>query len=263
MNLHKFTPLYLCRYCPDVWRDAKIDPFDWNRETLMRATKELWDEYYKVQMETAFGKDYKSGMINDRVATARDKYRHFLHFWWMDIDTDANSQLRFLGNSMQLQHSPEEELLKRGYITPNMERDNYTVSRLGDPDVAAKKQKELTSTQKGRIPRNAAAAESDDTGDSPSPDETPRPRAAQQAPKEKGTARPGVIATLITLLRSASKKAPMTKEQLLAGMVKAFPDRQPQAMKSTISSQVPNAMLKEKGLQCLTDGKGGWWLPKE
>lgn len=97
-------------------------------------------------------------------------------------------------------------------------------------------------------------------GEDATPPGPPRQNAINAIP---GKARPGVIATLIAFLRTGSPKSPHTKGAMLAHLVSAFPERAPNAMKATISSQVPGAMLKEKGIQCLTDGKGGWWLPKE
>jgi hypothetical protein len=72
--------------------------------------------------------------------------------------------------------------------------------------------------------------------------------------------KPGVITRIVELLRAATKKKPITKEEILADLVKQFPDRVPQAMKSTISSQVPSCLKTEKGLIVKTNGKGGYWL---
>lgn len=75
--------------------------------------------------------------------------------------------------------------------------------------------------------------------------------------------KPGVITRIIELLRGASKKKPITKDAILEDLVKTFPDRESKAMRNTISSQIPSCLKTEKDLTCKTDGKGGWWLPKE
>lgn len=75
--------------------------------------------------------------------------------------------------------------------------------------------------------------------------------------------KPGVITRIIEVLRAASKKSPVTREEILKDLVRSFPDREERAMRSTVGSQVPSALKTEKGLIVQTDGNGGYWLPKE
>lgn len=75
--------------------------------------------------------------------------------------------------------------------------------------------------------------------------------------------KPGVVARIVEILRAASKKKPVTKEEVLKRLVEAFPERSPQAMKSTVASQIPSCLRIEKGLIVETDKKGGFWLPPE
>ena len=72
--------------------------------------------------------------------------------------------------------------------------------------------------------------------------------------------KPGVITRIIELLRDATKKKPITKEEVLADLVKKFPEREAQGMKNTIGSQIPSGLRTEKKLICQTNGKSGWWL---
>jgi hypothetical protein len=71
--------------------------------------------------------------------------------------------------------------------------------------------------------------------------------------------KPGVVAKIVEVLKAASAKKPVTKDDILKVLVKEFPDRDPRAMKSTISSQVPSCLKTEKGLVCKSNAKG-WWL---
>ncbi len=73
--------------------------------------------------------------------------------------------------------------------------------------------------------------------------------------------KPGVVAKIVEILRAASKKNPVTKEEVLKQLVAAFPERSPQAMKSTVASQIPSCLRIEKKLIVETDKKGGFWLP--
>lgn len=89
------------------------------------------------------------------------------------------------------------------------------------------------------------------------------PKAA--APKSKATDKlkgPGVITSIIEVLSKATETKPVTKEDLLAQLVKRFPDRTPEAMTRTITCQVPSRLLKEKGIkvQSNDDKSRGYWI---
>ena len=87
-----------------------------------------------------------------------------------------------------------------------------------------------------------------------------KPAAAKKAGPKKagGEGKPGVIATIIDLL----KKGPITKADILAELVKTFPDREEKAMKSTINIQVPGRIIKDKGLDVVEVKDKGWKIKK-
>lgn len=100
------------------------------------------------------------------------------------------------------------------------------------------------------------------------PSKTPSPaRSAASGTSPQAVGRKplkrGVIAEIIACLRGASAKRPTTVDEILAHLVKEFPDRQPQAMRSTITSQIPSGLRVEKKLIVQGDKATGWWLPKE
>jgi hypothetical protein len=84
--------------------------------------------------------------------------------------------------------------------------------------------------------------------------------------KEKGPAKPGVIQTILECLRAASKTKPVTKDEIHKRLVKSFPDRKPDALKSTLSSQVPSGLRTEKNIEVtrveMKGGKVGYYLDK-
>lgn len=82
-----------------------------------------------------------------------------------------------------------------------------------------------------------------------------KPATIPGAPKK-----PGVIATIIKALQSASEKNPITKEGVLAKLVVAFPERLRKAMLNTVHSQIPTGLKTEKKMIVKTDGKKGFWL---
>lgn len=81
-------------------------------------------------------------------------------------------------------------------------------------------------------------------------------KAPKDAAKAKETKAPGVIATMVALLRGATAKAPLAKADLIAKLEKAFPDR-PNVSK-TVSCQLGARIEKEQGIK-LHKGEDGYW----
>jgi hypothetical protein len=73
--------------------------------------------------------------------------------------------------------------------------------------------------------------------------------------KKTGPAKPGVIATIVSLIE---KEGPISKEVILSNLEKAFPERDAEGMKKTINVQIPNRIRKEKN-ETLTSTAGGEW----
>ncbi len=89
---------------------------------------------------------------------------------------------------------------------------------------------------------------------------TPKTPKEQKEPKEPKEKAPGVISTILDLV----KKGPITKEQILAKLVKAFPDREGDRMKKTVAVQLggdPCRMEREKDVK-FTRGEGGTFSMK-
>lgn len=111
-----------------------------------------------------------------------------------------------------------------------------------------------------RAPSSPAEAISPSSGEKTPAAEKAAVNAKAEPKKAKG---PGVIQTIIQVLRTGSKKAPLSRDAILDRLVPVFPERERASMRGTVSSQVPSALLAEKGIVVSTDGKGGYWLPKE
>lgn len=67
---------------------------------------------------------------------------------------------------------------------------------------------------------------------------------------------PGVIAKIAEILQAATAKKPITKEQIVAKLVKAFPDREESSMKGTVAVQVPSRIANERGIKVKKNDKG-------
>lgn len=114
---------------------------------------------------------------------------------------------------------------------------------------------------KKAVKRGSKKASEDEAEDEAEEEESVpvKSKPAKKGPGKRGV---GVIATIIAELRKANAKKPTTKEKILAVLVKKFPDRDPKAMKSTISSQVPSGLRTEKGLVVQSNDKGVWLDPE-
>lgn len=75
---------------------------------------------------------------------------------------------------------------------------------------------------------------------------------------EKEVKGPGVIKTIVSIIKD---HGPITKEQILEKLVKAFPERDAEAMKKTINVQVPNRINKEQDFKIENTDKG-WKVVK-
>jgi hypothetical protein len=83
-------------------------------------------------------------------------------------------------------------------------------------------------------------------------------------PAKKKAPRTGVIHTIIAALTKATEKKPVTKEQILSQLVKAFPDRKEASMAATISVQVPGKINREReGVTVHKSDKGYWATTKK
>ena len=74
-----------------------------------------------------------------------------------------------------------------------------------------------------------------------------------KAPKEPKEKKPGVLSTILEVLK---KGKPITKEGILAVLVKRFPDRASESMAKTINVQVPNRIAKEHKVKIDKTEKG-------
>ncbi len=72
---------------------------------------------------------------------------------------------------------------------------------------------------------------------------------------------PGIWRAIVDVLRKGSEEKPVTKAQILAVLVKKFPDRDPNGMKRTIAG-LRTKLPGEKGVPLkVTDGGKGFWCP--
>lgn len=79
--------------------------------------------------------------------------------------------------------------------------------------------------------------------------------------KENFPQRVGIIDTILTTLRKATSKKPVTKKDILEVLTEKFPDREESGMKATINVQVPGR-LNSRGFSVQKNEKG-YWLDKD
>jgi hypothetical protein len=81
--------------------------------------------------------------------------------------------------------------------------------------------------------------------------------------KAGGKDGPGVIGSIIEFIQAASKKEPITKQEMADKLAKRFKDRDRDAMMKTINVQVPNRLNKDKKLNVVKHEKGGYYISKK
>lgn len=141
----------------------------------------------------------------------------------------------------------------------------------------AKKSSKKKDTKKNADKKNSAGASTktkstkkagitkDDLKKAGKKGEAAKTGTTEKPEKKKGKKKPGVIATII---KSISKK-PKTKKQILAKLVKKFPERDADKMMKTINVQVPSRLRKDKELNIQKSDKGyliadgKWKAPKK
>lgn len=84
----------------------------------------------------------------------------------------------------------------------------------------------------------------------------------KKAAKEKKEKGPGVIDTIIECLKAASKTNPVTKAEILAKLVKRFPDRREEAMKTTLNIQCPTRLRDGSHALPIDKNEKGFFLTK-
>ena len=84
-----------------------------------------------------------------------------------------------------------------------------------------------------------------------------KPKAAKAAkvPTER---KPGVISTILDILKAASEKAPVKKEDIVAKLAATFPDRDEDGMRKTVNVQVPTRLGSDKGVTVQKNENGYW-----
>ena len=118
---------------------------------------------------------------------------------------------------------------------------NATLKELAE-DAGPVKKTRKTAAEKKAEKAAAAEAAADDNTEVPAKEKAKRPAPPGSA---GGKGKPGVIATIVSLIEGSGKKG-ITKAEILVGLIDAFPERPEESMKNTINVQCPNRINKEK-----------------
>jgi len=83
------------------------------------------------------------------------------------------------------------------------------------------------------------------------------PVKAKTETKSKGKAipKPGVMANIEEQVRGATKKNPISKEDILKVLVQRFPERKADAMRNSVATLLPTDLRKVKGLNVVAVGR--------
>ena len=96
----------------------------------------------------------------------------------------------------------------------------------------------------------------------PKSTEKESPKSCVAKPVASAAPKPGVIASILEFLSTATKEKPVNKATLCDKLAKRFPERLPDSMMKTINVQVPNRIQKERKLQ-VKQNEAGFWIEKQ
>lgn len=68
----------------------------------------------------------------------------------------------------------------------------------------------------------------------------------------------GVIESMVDFLVRASEAKPLSKDKLLAKLIRRFPDRSADSMRNTINAQLPGRIAKGWDIKVERNEKGYW-----
>ena len=87
------------------------------------------------------------------------------------------------------------------------------------------------------------------------PAKTPPKSEPKTKTKSKANLKPGVMATIEGQVRGATKKNPISKEDILKVLVQRFPERKADAMRNSVATLLPTDLRKVKGLNVVAVGR--------
>lgn len=85
-----------------------------------------------------------------------------------------------------------------------------------------------------------------------------RSKASTKAAPKKKKGEPGVFDRIAEALQKATAKKPVTKDDVLAHLVKYFPDREEDKMKVTVNAQIPTRIQSSRGITVHKNENGYW-----
>lgn len=191
--------------------------------------------------------------------------------WKLEQLTTKVNKIHSLADDDAAELSQEQEKLLKKLKKAAQAGTEIKVISEEVAEEASEKPSKKGKTPAAKPKKAAEPEEEEDEDDAESPDEEgdeededeERPTKGKKSGtgvKEKKTGRPpsgtGVIAEITTMLKKASAKKPVTKEQIHEHLIEKFPDRSPDSMMSTINIQVPNRLKREKGLNIVKNDKG-------
>lgn len=78
--------------------------------------------------------------------------------------------------------------------------------------------------------------------------------------RETTSSKPGITDVILSLLRKATKKDPISKEDILDVLKIKFPGRDEQALKRTVNGQVHYNLRVNKGIHVSSNGNSEYWV---
>lgn len=121
-----------------------------------------------------------------------------------------------------------------------------------------------TKKQQEKAAKDKKKADKEPTTEGAPAEPTKKDKKPKPSKKAGGKEGPGVIASMVEWLTSATEDTPVTKKTIMARLAKRFPDRDIDGMLKTVNIQVPSRLKNEKGLKIMSkemkEGGKGYWI---
>ena len=215
----------------------------------MLVTREALNEMF-VNLEMPMAPKWSEKRLVDKLTKLPDV---------VDEDTDAGDSTELLQMVLEAVANEEEFEISDG----GGDDDDELVAKkkVTKKKTTKKKTTKKKTTKKKTTKKKAPVTKKKTEDEEPVKKKVSKKKPVLKKPvktKQKAPVRVGVIATIVTCLEKATKRKPITKEEILDVLVEKFPDRESDSMKRTIGLAVPYKLKKEKGLDVQKSDKGFW-----
>lgn len=222
------------------------------------------------EMQAKFGKLLK--MVEAEEANVESKENQKLLAEVIET-LKAGKSITITGTEAKAAPAKEEKPAKKAKAAPapepeeddeededDSEDDDSDEDDSDEDDDEDEDDEEEAPAPKAKKAAKKPAKDEDEEDDDDDEEEKPAKKESKKGkPFPKGAGKdgkPGVIASIVEFLNAASEDKPISKKRLTKKLAERFEDRSAESMAKTVNVQVPNRLMKDKGMNIIKTDKG-------